>query len=63
MVKGHMPYVKIYYVGTWPVNTSTSIQGQGLCVPQQSATDHPYMMGQDEAWQGTLSPYLNDCEP
>jgi hypothetical protein len=50
-----MLYVKIYDAGTRAVNTSTSIKVRG-CV-----SHHPHMMGQDGAWQGTLSPYLNDC--
>jgi hypothetical protein len=61
MVKGHMLYVKNYDASTQAINASTSIQGRGLHIPQQSATDHTHSTGQDKAWQGTLSPYLNEC--
>jgi hypothetical protein len=61
MVKGHTSYVKIYDARTQTVNTSTSIQGQELRIPQQSVVDHSQMMGQDGAWKGTLPPYLSDC--
>jgi hypothetical protein len=50
MVKGHMLYVKIYIAGTQVLNTSTMIQGRGLRILQQSATDHSHMTGQDGAW-------------
>jgi hypothetical protein len=63
MVKGHTLYVKICDAGTQAVNTSTSIQGRGLCIPQHSATTHSFATGQGGALQETLSPRLSDRGP